>query len=49
MTKTTKATDTPDAKTPALDSPHMNYLQNRIATDLWSMVRSEYIDLAPFA
>jgi C1A family cysteine protease len=25
------------------------YFTNRIATDIWSMVRSEYIDLAPFA
>ena len=25
------------------------YFTNRLATDIWSMVRSEYIDLAPFA
>ena len=25
------------------------YFTNRIATDIWSMLRSEYIDLAPFA
>ena len=25
------------------------YFTNRLATDIWSLVRSEYIDLAPFA